>query len=107
MARQGRAAPLTPPCIPLTPPHTPSQVEREERLRAQHALLKEELAKRIVLQTLRSCVLRCWKAWSVYALKRQLQRQIAPETLSDEEAPEAAAPDGLLGKAVQSIGRLF
>ena len=48
--------------------------------------------------------MRCWKAWSVYTLKRQLTRQVAPESLSDEEPPE---PDSLLGKVVHQIGGLF
>lgn len=81
-----------------------SKVNEAAQLRAQQDAVKEGLAKRITAQWARSCVMRCWKAWSVYTLKRQLTRQVAPESLSDEEPPE---PDSLLGKVVHQIGGLF
>lgn len=66
-------------------------VAREERqrvieeLQANTVLLKEGLARKVMMQIAKGCLTRCWKAWSIYTIKRRLQRSVNPDGLSEDE----------------------
>ena len=53
--------------------------------------LKDGLGHRAVLQSARSTVFRCWKAWHLYVVRRQDRRQLGYSQLSsrDKEKPGA------------------
>ena len=72
------------------------QGSRVAQLEAQATRLKEGLTRRVVRQwTLRSAS-RCWKAWTIYVMRRKLNRDIVlhgGEPLSGDEDGGAAAND--------------
>ena len=72
--------------------------ERErviEELQKNTVLLKEGLARKVMMQIVAGCLRRCWKAWSIYTVKRQLQRQINPDGLSEDEDAAAKPLEGI------------
>ena len=49
--------------------------DAQHRLQAQAERVKAGLALRVVLQCGRSRAARCWKAWQLYVMRRQLMRK--------------------------------
>ena len=94
--------------------HAADWVEREaneERaavLVAQLGKLKEGLTRRVIVQWSMRGLLRCHKAWALYALQRRLRRQIggaSAEPLSGDETD--APPPGVAGQLLATIGDFF
>ena len=86
---------------------------RLEELQANTVMLKEGLARRVMAQMARARTMRCWKAWTTYTMKRQLQRQVNSAALSDDEDAPAAAMVGapaaaaLVGGVFSTLSRMF
>ena len=74
---------------------------------AQLGKLKEGLTRRVIVQWSMRSLLRCHKAWALYAMQRRLRRQIgaSAEPLSGDEAE--APPPGVAGQLLATIGDFF
>jgi hypothetical protein len=82
--------------------------ERAAVLVAQLGKLKEGLTRRVIVQWSMRGLLRCHKAWALYALQRRLRRQIGganAEPLSGDETD--APPPGVAGQLLATIGDFF
>ena len=87
--------------------------DREDMNRRQQRKLKEGLAQRAVRQWLLRTVARCWKAWSIYVVRKNLRREFnMPD--SEDERPgkeparaQSVAPQQRIADAINGIANFF
>jgi hypothetical protein len=87
--------------------------DREDVLNRQQRKVKEGLAQRVVRQWLLRTVARCWKAWTIYVVRKNLRREVnMPD--SEDESPakdpvraQSMAPQQRIADAINGIANFF